>query len=151
MVVKPVPTGAQIATMFTRRPFYYRLSEGIRISVRPHYLPSHSFPPLQRFVFAYDVRIENISRRAAQLMSRRWTIYDSIGEELEVVGDGVVGLQPLLNPGDVHEYQSFCVLKSPRGWMEGEYYFRTMENAYFTAIIPRFDLVADPEQISDEE
>ncbi|GIV95053.1 MAG: Co2+/Mg2+ efflux protein ApaG [Chloroflexus sp.] len=105
-----------------RRPFYYRLSEGMRISVRPQYLPGHSFPPLQRFVFAYDVRIENISRRTAQLMSRRWLIYDSIGEELEVVGDGVVGLQPVLGPGDVHEYQSYCVLKSPRGWMEGEYF-----------------------------
>ncbi len=147
----PNPSLSPIVTMFTRRPFYYRLSEGMRISVRPHYLPGHSFPPLQRFVFAYDVRIENISRRAARLMSRRWTIYDSIGEEMEVVGDGVVGLQPLLNPGDVHEYQSFCVLKSPRGWMEGEYYFRTMENTYFTAIIPRFDLIADPEWINDEE
>jgi ApaG protein len=84
-------------------------------------------------------------------MSRRWTIYDSIGEELEVVGDGVVGLQPILGPGDVHEYQSFCVLKSSRGWMEGEYYFRTTDNTYFTAFIPRFDLIADPEWISDEE
>ncbi len=123
----------------------------MRISVRPHYLPGHSFPPLQRFVFAYDVRIENISRRAAQLMSRRWLIFDSIGEEMEVVGDGVVGLQPLLGPGDVHEYQSFCVLKSPRGWMEGEYTFRTLDDETFTAAIPRFDLVADAEWISDNE
>lgn len=77
MGLQPVSARSSlIATMFTRRPFYYRLSEGMRISVRPHYLPGHSFPPLQRFVFAYDVRIENISRRAAQLMSRRWTIYD---------------------------------------------------------------------------
>lgn len=134
-----------------RRPFYYRLSEGMRISVRPQYLPGHSFPPLQRFVFAYDVRIENISRRTAQLMSRRWLIYDSIGEELEVVGDGVIGLQPVLGPGDVHEYQSYCVLKSPRGWMEGEYFFRTLNNTTFAAIIPRFDLIADAEMIDDEE
>jgi len=84
-------------------------------------------------------------------MSRRWLIYDSIGEELEVVGDGVVGLQPVLGPGDVHEYQSYCVLKSPRGWMEGEYFFRTLDNTTFAAIIPRFDLIADAEMIDDEE
>ncbi|MBO9312309.1 MAG: Co2+/Mg2+ efflux protein ApaG [Chloroflexus sp.] len=135
----------------TRRPFYYRLSEGMRISVRPYYLPGHSFPPLQRYVFAYEVRIENISRRTAQLMRRRWLIYDSIGEEQEVVGDGVVGLQPTLGPGDVHEYQSFCVLKSPRGWMEGEYFFRTPDNQTFAASIPRFDLIADVEMIDDDD
>ena len=93
---------------------FYKITDGIRVTVRPVYLPEQSIPEQQQFVFAYYVRIENVGTQSAQLLSRRWRIHDSIGEDTEVAGDGVVGEQPLLIPGGVHQYQSFCVLKSRR-------------------------------------
>ncbi|HEU4327633.1 MAG TPA: Co2+/Mg2+ efflux protein ApaG [Roseiflexaceae bacterium] len=126
------------------RPFYYRETHGIRVFVRPVYLPDHSQPEQRNYVFAYFVRIENIDRRTVQLLARRWQIHDSIGEDYEVVGDGVVGEQPVLEPGQVHEYQSFCVLKSSSGHMEGSYrFFVSDDHSTFEAAIPRFDLTAD--------
>lgn len=127
------------------RPFYYRETDGIRITVRPVYLPERSNPLQQQYVFAYFVRIENVAHATAQLRSRRWRIYDSIGEETVVEGEGVVGEQPVLAQGQVHEYQSFCVLKSESGAMEGEYRFVREDGSTFEAEIPRFPLEAkDP-------
>ena len=123
-------------------PFFYRETNGIRITVHPLYLSEQSDPGSHRFVFAYFVRIENIGSESAHLLSRRWLIHDSIGEDSEVQGDGVVGQQPDLPPGGVHEYQSFCVLKSPAGHMEGEYHFVRPDGTGFDAIIPRFILDA---------
>ena len=123
-------------------PFFYRMTGGVRVSVRPAYLPEQSIPEQQQFVFAYFVRIENVGSQSAQLLSRRWRIHDSIGEDTEVAGDGVVGEQPLLIPGGVHEYQSFCVLKSATGFMEGEYRFVRADTTRFDATIPRFALSA---------
>ncbi len=123
-------------------PFYYRLTEGIRITVRPVYLPERSNPSKQHYVFAYFVRIENVGTVTAQLRSRRWLIHDSIGEETAVEGEGVVGEQPTLATGEVHEYQSFCVLKSANGYMEGEYHFHRADGETFNAEIPRFHLEA---------
>ncbi len=104
-----------------RKPFYYRLTHGIRVTVRPRYLAEHSRPERGRYVFQYHVRLENVGPRAAQLRSRRWMVHDSTGESTEIQGEGVVGEQPVLRPGGVHEYRSFCVLKSPQGYMEGQY------------------------------
>ena len=125
------------------RPFYYRETHGIRVTVRPRYLADQSLPDAERYVFAYFVRIENVGAQAAQLRSRRWMIHDSIGEELEEVGDGVVGQQPRLETVGVHEYSSFCVLKSPRGHMEGQYRFARDDGSRFEAQIPRFELDAE--------
>ncbi len=129
----------------SRRPFFYRETEGIRITVRPLYLPDQSSPARRHFVFAYFIRIENVAAQAAQLLTRRWLIHDSIGEDTEVEGDGVVGEQPLLAPGTVHEYQSFCVLRSRSGWMEGHYTFVRDDGSDFRAFIPRFELEATTE------
>ena len=126
-----------------RRPFFYRETLGIRVTVRPAYVRDQSRPWQRQFVFAYAVRIENVGLQAAQLLSRRWLIHDSTGEETEVVGDGVVGEQPLIAPGRSHEYQSFCVLKSPRGYMEGQYFFVREDGSRFEAAIPRFELDAE--------
>jgi ApaG protein len=125
-------------------PFYYKETQGIRITVRPLFLPDESRPARGQYVFAYFVRIENVSRRTMQLLSRRWLIHDSVGEDQEVVGDGVVGQQPVLPPGGTHEYQSFCVLKSSQGYMEGSYRFISPDDTLFDAPIPRFYLVAEP-------
>jgi len=124
------------------RPFYYKETHGFRISVTPEYLPSESDPASERYVFAYTVRIENCSGLTAQLMSREWHIVDSIGEEYMVAGDGVVGQQPILLPGDVHEYRSFCVLKSGTGHMSGFYRFVANDQHSFETTIPRFELQA---------
>ncbi len=126
-----------------RKPFYYKETQGIRISVRPLYLTNQSQPAYHHYVFAYFVRIENVSKRTVQLLARHWQIHDSIGEDYEVVGDGVVGQQPILQPGEVYEYQSFCILKSAHGHMEGYYRFIGSDNFQLDAVIPRFFLTAD--------
>ena len=129
------------------RPFFYRETDGIRVTVRPRYLADQSLPHALRYVFAYFVRIENVGRAGAQLRSRRWHIHDDVGEDTEVAGDGVIGEQPLLPPGGVHEYNSFCVLKSPSGWMEGYYTFARDDGTRFRAEIPRFVLEASVEPL----
>jgi ApaG protein len=126
-----------------RAPFFYRETDGIRVTVRPLFLANQSQPAMGQFVFAYFVRIENVGTEPARLLSRRWLIHDSIGEDTEVVGDGVVGEQPRMEPGRVHEYQSFCVLKSPHGHMEGQYHFVRDDGSPLHADIPRFLLAVD--------
>ena len=126
-------------------PFFHKLSHGMRITVRPVFVREQSVPENGQFVFAYFVRIENVGTQSAQLMARRWHIHDDNGEDSEVIGDGVVGHQPLLSPGAVHEYQSFCVLKGPSGYMEGEYFFERDADR-FAADIPRFTLVVDDDR-----
>lgn len=121
---------------------YTNESHGIRISVRPVYLEGHSNPNFNHYVFAYFVRIDNLSRKKVQLLSRYWLIHDSIGTDEEVRGDGVVGEQPVLVAGSGHEYQSFCVLRSPQGYMEGSYRFIASDDTIFDAPIPRFYLDA---------
>jgi len=125
------------------RPFFYRQTGGIRITVRPLFLPERSRPERQQYVFAYFVRIENVGAVTLQLRSRQWLIHDSIGEETLVEGEGVVGEQPTLAPGQVHEYQSYCILKSPSGYMEGQYHFVAADGSAAAADIPRFHLEAN--------
>ena len=126
---------------------YYRITDGIRITVRPSYLPGQSRPSLGHFVFAYSVRIENVGAEPAKLLTRLWRIHDSVGlgEDHEVKGDGVVGEQPRVEPNRVHEYQSYCILKSPNGHMEGHYEFVRDSGVRFLAFIPRFELDAAAE------
>lgn len=121
-------------------PFFYKITDDIRITVRPAYVEDDSRPAEGQYVFSYGVRIENVGTDTVQLMTRRWHIWDSIGEDTEVEGEGVVGEQPVLPAGAVHEYESFCVLKSPSGWMEGHYTFLTDEDQPREAEIPRFTL-----------
>jgi ApaG protein len=130
--------------MSPRRSFFYRVSEGIRITVRPAFLAEQSSPVLGQYVFAYHIRIENVGTLAAQLRTRHWRIHDPVAGDSIVEGEGVVGEQPHLLPGQVHEYRSFCVLKAPHGWMEGHYRFVREDGSAFRAAIPRFDLDAEP-------
>ena len=123
-----------------QRAFFYKETHGFRVTVLPTYLVAESDTRIGRFVFSYSVRIENCSRITAQLRSRDWTITDSIGEEYHVSGDGVVGQQPVLQPSDVHEYRSFCVLKSGSGEMSGFYRFCDTNSNEFDVSIPAFVL-----------
>ena len=117
-------------------------THGIRVTVRPRYLAERSLPQAARYVFTYAVRIENVGAQTVQLLTRRWLIHDDLGEELEVAGEGVIGVQPVLGPGEVHEYESFCILKSPSGFMEGHYAFVADDGVGFRALIPRCTLEA---------
>ncbi len=126
-----------------RRPFSHAVTEGIRVTVRPLYLPEQSRPTQGHFLFAYFVRLENVGRETVQLLRRHWIIEDAAAGTNEVEGEGVVGEQPVLAPGAVHEYQSFCPLRAPRGSMHGTYRFRREDGSLFDAVIPRFELEAE--------
>ena len=121
---------------------YKKTTEGIRVVVRPSFSLSHSEPADGKFVFTYLVQMENQSAEAAQLLFRHWHIHDSEGEDSELEGEGVLGEQPSLAPGKSHVYESFCVLQSPVGFMEGYYTFVRPNGEKFRVDVPRFDLRA---------
>ncbi len=113
-------------------------TDGIVVEVQSVYLQSHSDPNEPRYVFAYNVHIKNDGDNAATLVSRHWVITDARGTFEEVRGPGIVGETPTLEPGDEHAYQSFCVLKTPRGTMHGTYQMVRTDGETFDAEIPSF-------------
>lgn len=114
----------------------------IRIAVEPAYVESQSDPNRGHFVFAYTVTIQNEGTKAAQLISRHWVITDAYGGTQEVRGDGVVGEQPLLQPGQTFRYTSGTVLPTAVGTMHGSYQMIDADGAQFDAPIPTFTLSA---------
>lgn len=125
---------------------FYRITNDIRVTVRPTFAPAHSDVAEPRYVFVYHIRIENVGEDPAQLRWRHWYIHDAAAGDSEVEGEGVIGEQPVLGPGATHEYESFCVLRGPRGHMEGSYEFSRPDGSRFNVEIPRFILDADGEQ-----
>jgi ApaG protein len=121
---------------------FHAVTEGIRVSVRPSFAPEHSDPAEARYVFVYRIRIENLGEVTAQLRWRHWYIHDPVGGDSEVQGEGVVGEMPTLSPRDVHEYESFCVLRGPSGSMRGYYVFHRSDGTTLDVAIPRFELKA---------
>lgn len=117
-------------------------TQGIEVTVRSRYLPEQSAPDHNRFVFAYTITIANHGDEAAQLRTRHWIITDGRGGIEEVRGDGVVGEQPRLEPGEQFEYTSGCVLKTPIGTMHGTYQMVRDDGDGFDAEIAAFSLVA---------
>jgi ApaG protein len=121
-------------------PLYHAVTNGIRVTVRPQYAQEHSDPGVPRHVFVYHIRIENVGERTAQLLWRHWEINDDAAGKSEVEGEGVIGEQPVLAPGDVHEYESFCVLQGDHGSMEGYYEFCRPDGEKLRVTIPWFEL-----------
>jgi ApaG protein len=117
------------------------VTEGIRVSVKGAFRPDRSEPATSKWLFTYTVRIANEGQAPAQLVSRRWIITDANGDHEEVVGEGVVGHQPFLSPGEEFEYTSFCVLKTPHGSMRGTYRMVRDDGTGFDAEIAPFPLV----------
>ena len=115
-------------------------THGIRVQVRSTYLPAKSSPREGQFLFAYTIRISNVGPETAQLLSRHWIITDAEGEVHEVRGDGVVGQQPVLEPGTAYEYTSYCPLKTNVGTMEGSYTMVRRDGQRFEARIAPFTL-----------
>jgi len=115
-------------------------SYAMTITVQPQYLPDQSDETAQRFVFAYHVTIVNTGNVAAQLLSRHWVITDADNKVQEVHGDGVVGEQPHLLPGEGFQYVSGTALASPVGTMRGSYQFLAEDGESFEAPIQTFVL-----------
>jgi ApaG protein len=119
------------------------ITDGVKVSVETMYQQEYSNPANEHFMFAYKVTIENMGDYAVQLMRRHWDIFDSNGMRRAVEGEGVVGLQPVIEPGSQHEYVSGCNLKTEMGSMKGGYQMvRLLDNQEFEVKIPEFNLVA---------
>lgn len=115
----------------------------VTVSVVAEYVDSESDPNQKRYVFTYTVTIINQGAIPARLLTRHWLITDSNGMTQEVRGDGVVGEQPYLSPGEGFRYTSGTVLDTPIGSMQGSYHMRADDNTEFDAVIEPFSL-ADP-------
>jgi ApaG protein len=121
---------------------YAATSQGITVTATPVYLDGQSDAIQHKFVFAYFILIRNNREEEVQLLRRHWYIHDSCGDVKEVEGEGVVGKQPVLRPGEEHAYNSFCVLETFEGFMEGTYLMQSEHGEPFTVTIPRFHLRA---------
>lgn len=118
------------------------ITQGVKISVDTIYQEEYSNPEKEHFMFAYQITIENLSDYTIQLMRRQWFIFDSNGTQKEVEGEGVVGLQPLIEPGESHSYVSGCNLSTDMGTMSGTYLMhRTADGTDFSVDIPEFNLI----------
>jgi ApaG protein len=119
------------------------ITQGIKVSVETEYQPSYSSPSQYHYVFTYRITIENQSEYTIQLLRRHWLISDAGFARREVEGDGVVGQQPVLEPGQAHQYVSGCNLKSGIGKMVGTYLMeRIVDGIKLKVNIPEFTMVA---------
>jgi ApaG protein len=120
---------------------YSEITKGVRVTVRAFFLEDQSQPEEGRFVWAYRVTIENQSRQTVQLLSRTWHITNAIGRVQHVHGEGVVGEQPVLDPGESFEYTSGTPLNTPTGFMAGVYHMvESGSGERFDVTIPTFSL-----------
>ncbi len=120
-----------------------KITDGVKVSVETVYQSEYSNPANQHYMFAYKITIENLSEYTVQLLRRHWHIFDSNGSYREVEGEGVVGEQPIIEPGESHEYVSGCNLKTDMGSMKGSYEMcRLLDNQPLLVNIPEFQLIA---------
>ena len=119
---------------------YEAETDGIVVRVRPSYLAGQSDPESGRWVWAYQVEIENRGPAPVQLVARHWIITDARGQVEDVRGPGVVGEQPTIPPGDSYSYTSGCPLGTASGSMAGSYQMTDADGRSFEAVIPAFSL-----------
>ncbi|HPE80242.1 MAG: Co2+/Mg2+ efflux protein ApaG [Chromatiaceae bacterium] len=112
----------------------------IQVGVETTYIDDQSDPGADRYVFAYTITISNTGKEPAKLLNRHWLITDANGKTQEVRGEGVVGEQPYLRPGEMFRYTSGTVLETPVGTMEGEYEMLADDGESFLAPVDRFSL-----------
>jgi ApaG protein len=118
------------------------ITRGVRVTVVTEYQGGYSVPSQGNFVFTYRITIENNSDHTIQLLRRHWYIHDATFEKREVEGEGVVGLQPVLEPGESHQYVSGCNLRSGIGKMYGTYLMeRIVDGKKFRVTIPEFIMI----------
>lgn len=119
------------------------ITNGIKVTVNSQYQDFYSNPELKHFAFSYHIRIENNSESTVQLVARHWNIFDAVGIKYEVEGEGVVGKQPIIEPGDFHEYVSGCNFHAPIGRMYGYFIMkRFIDDVHFKTQIPSFIMTA---------
>lgn len=119
---------------------YRSETHGVRVTVTPEYQPDKSEPDESRWFWAYTVEIANVGGEAVRLRSRHWRIVDGRGQVQEVSGPGVVGEQPLIEPGASFEYTSGCPLGTASGFMAGTYRMQNPAGDFFDVEIPAFSL-----------
>ncbi|MDO8845713.1 MAG: Co2+/Mg2+ efflux protein ApaG [Methylicorpusculum sp.] len=112
----------------------------IQVHAFPQFIESQSQPESNRYVFAYTITITNQGAIPAKLLTRHWLITDANGKVQEVRGEGVIGEQPYLKPGESFRYTSGAMIETPVGIMQGQYTMRSDEGESFNAIIPKFTL-----------
>ena len=115
-------------------------TDGVKIEITPEYLEDQSCPEEGRYLWSYTVQIKNTRQRSVQLISRTWVITDSTGRIEHVQGEGVIGEQPVIDPGKSFRYTSAAPLRTSSGFMGGSYEMRTESGETFAAIIPNFSL-----------
>ena len=118
------------------------VTEGVRVEVLSQYSPDNSRPQVGEWVFQYTVRITNQGLDTVQLLSRHWIITDALDNVEEVKGPGVIGKQPILEPGQAFKYSSWCPLKTPTGNMKGTYQMVRADGRRFDIEIAAFGLKA---------
>ena len=119
------------------------ITEGVKVSVETIFQPEYSNPVSDHFMFAYRVEISNLTENSVQLLRRHWYIFDSNSTHREVEGEGVVGVQPVIDPGETHVYVSGCNLKTDLGSMKGHFTMkRLVDDALINVDIPEFFLIA---------
>jgi ApaG protein len=120
---------------------YEATTDGVVVRVSVSFLPEQSDPESRNWFWAYHIRLENVGEQDVQLLTRRWVIIDGRGARHLVEGEGVVGEQPVIAPGQSYDYVSGCPLDTPTGSMEGSYQMVDAEGTLFDVAIPRFSLV----------
>nr|WP_218625241.1 Co2+/Mg2+ efflux protein ApaG [Sphingomonas sp. dw_22] len=117
-------------------------TRGVVVRVSVSYLPEQSEPQRGRWFWAYHIRIENEGPHTVQLLTRHWIITDGRGARHSVEGEGVVGEQPMIEPGGSFDYVSGCPLSTPTGSMQGSYHMIGEDGSAFDVAIPKFTLIA---------
>jgi ApaG protein len=119
-----------------------KISEGVEVSVETFYQPDYSNPVSGEYMFAYRITIDNHNNFPVKLHRRHWHIFDSNGSYREVEGEGVVGVQPVLNTGERYQYVSGCNLRTEMGKMHGTYNMENLNNKeIFEVNIPIFEMI----------
>jgi|ThiBiot_750_plan_1041556.scaffolds.fasta_scaffold00743_9 ApaG protein len=118
------------------------ISEGVQVSVETFYQPDYSNPVQSEFMFAYRITLENHNSFPVKLHRRNWQIFDSNGSHREVEGEGVVGVQPTIKPGETYQYVSGCNLRTEMGKMKGTYQMENLDSKQmFRVDIPSFEMI----------
>jgi ApaG protein len=130
-----------MASIFNKQ-MVTEITQGIKVTVETEYQPEYSSPSQYHYVFTYRITIENKSDNTIQLLRRHWYINDAGHKTREVEGEGVVGQQPVIEPGNFHQYVSGCNLKSGLGRMHGYYLIeRLVDKHQFKVTIPAFSMI----------
>lgn len=119
-----------------------KISEGVTVSVETFFQPEYSNPANDGYMFTYRITLENNNTFPVQLLRRHWYIFDSNAEHREVEGEGVIGIQPIINSGEKYQYASGCDLRSEMGKMHGMYFMENTHNKQtFIINIPAFEMI----------